>query len=105
MLLGRIAQGPVGELNNLLSTDLSGLIYLCDMVLQVALAEEGDIAELMTAQFSAFEGEIYHQVLYPGGNTASARAAAGERVLKEWRGEPQNAGNSFTCRHDKLCLI
>ncbi len=57
------------------------------MVLQIAPAEEREIAELMTVQFSAFEGEPYHEVLYPGGNTPSARAAAGERVLKEWRRE------------------
>jgi hypothetical protein len=54
------------------------------MTLQVAPALESDIDRLMEIQFSAFDSDPYHEAVYPGGNSHSARASAGERVLKEW---------------------
>lgn len=44
---------------------------------------------MMEIQFSAFDSEPYHRCLYPGGNTPSARAAAGLRVIQEREHTPQ----------------
>lgn len=58
--------------------------------LQPATAE--DIPRLMQIQFSAFldpfQYEPYHEVLYPGGNTVAAVAAASDRVLADFHEEP-----------------
>ena len=47
------------------------------------------IPRMMEIQFSAFDSEPYHRCLYPGGNTPSARAAAGLRVIQEREHTPQ----------------
>lgn len=60
----------------------------CEMVLEVASALESDIDRLMEIQFSAFDGDPYHEALYPGANSPSTRASAGERLLKEWHEDP-----------------
>jgi hypothetical protein len=54
------------------------------MTLQVAPTLESDIDRLMEIQFSTFGNDPYHEAFYPGVNSHSARASAGERVLKEW---------------------
>ena len=57
--------------------------------LEVAPALPSDMARLMEIQFSAFEGDPYHDALYPGPNQSpSVRAAAGTRTLAEWRRDP-----------------
>lgn len=59
------------------------------MPLLVSAANESDIADIMRVQFSAFDGEAYHEAMFPGGNCSSARDAAAARVLKEWQSTPQ----------------
>lgn len=59
------------------------------MPLSVSKANESDVPSIVLVQFSAFDGEPYHEALYPGGNCPSARDAAAVRVLKEWQDTPQ----------------
>lgn len=59
------------------------------MPLLVSAANESDIADIVRVQFSAFDGEPYHEALYPGGNCRSAHDAAAARILKEWQSTPQ----------------
>jgi GNAT superfamily N-acetyltransferase len=69
------------------------------MVLQISPAQESDIDQFMLIQFAAFDYEIYHAKLYPGGNTPPARAAAAARVLKEWRESPHQ--HTIKCTDSK----
>lgn len=59
------------------------------MPLLISAAKKSDVASLMLVQFSAFDGEPYHEALYPGGNSPSVRDAAATRVLREWQNTPQ----------------
>lgn len=56
---------------------------------QLLPATAEDIPELTRIQFNAFldvfQYEPYHEILYPGGNTAPARAAAAERILEDFK--------------------
>ena len=59
------------------------------MDLEVVPAQEADIDRLMEIQFSAFEGDAYHEALYPGDHYSPAvRKDAAERTIKEWREDP-----------------
>lgn len=55
----------------------------------ISAANEADIASIVRVHFSAFDGEPYHEALYPGGNCPSVRDAAAARVLEEWQSTPQ----------------
>jgi hypothetical protein len=59
------------------------------MPLEVTDILESDMDRLMEIQFAAFENDPYHEALYPGGNTPEARKMAGQRVIEEWRGTPE----------------
>jgi len=57
--------------------------------LEVVAAEEQDIDRLMEVQFSAFENDPIHELLYPGDHFSPAvRKTAGERTLKTCRENP-----------------
>lgn len=54
--------------------------------LDVVPAHEDDIDRLMEIQFSAFEHDPIHPILYPGDHfSPSVRKAAGERAIYKWR--------------------
>jgi hypothetical protein len=60
------------------------------MPLRLSEAEPADFDAIMRIQFAAFaaDHEPYHDVLFPGGNTAAARAAARDRTLAFLRADP-----------------
>ncbi|PGH17835.1 hypothetical protein AJ80_04658 [Polytolypa hystricis UAMH7299] len=58
------------------------------MALEVAIAHESDLLELMESQFTAFDNDLYHELLYPGGNNPEARAVAARRTLGEQEHDP-----------------
>jgi GNAT superfamily N-acetyltransferase len=57
---------------------------------QITPALESDIDRLTEIQFSAFENDPTHQILFPGDQFSSkVHAAASERILKSWRQTPE----------------
>jgi GNAT superfamily N-acetyltransferase len=57
---------------------------------QITPALETDISRLTEIQFSAFENDPTHQILFPGDQFSSkVHAAASERILKSWRHTPE----------------
>lgn len=59
------------------------------MPLALSHATNADMDRLMEIQFAAFVPvEPYHEVLFPGGNTAATRAEGKERTLKWLRADP-----------------
>ncbi|KAK3046085.1 hypothetical protein LTR09_012400 [Extremus antarcticus] len=56
------------------------------MGLDVEPADESDMDRLIEIQFSAFEGDPYHEALYPGDHFSPAlRRSARVRYIQEWR--------------------
>jgi GNAT superfamily N-acetyltransferase len=57
---------------------------------QIIPALESDIDRLTEIQFSAFENDPTHQILFPGDQFSSkVHAAASERIIKSWRQTPE----------------
>jgi hypothetical protein len=57
---------------------------------QIKPALESDINRLTEIQFSAFENDPTHQILYPGDEfSPTVRAAASGRILRSWRQTPE----------------
>jgi GNAT superfamily N-acetyltransferase len=57
---------------------------------QITPALESDIDRLTEIQFSAFENDPTHHILYPDDQISpTVRVAASERILKSWRQTPE----------------